>query len=746
MSHSSRTTDPRLPPSARCLLASAVSLALGSAAASAHAAGTEQSTEEIVVRGRSYDHEVSSQKFTAPLLDTPKSVTIVPAELLEQQGATSLVEALRNVPGITFNAGEGGQPAGDNLKIRGFDAGADVFIDGVRDAGSQTRDIFALEQIEVVKGPASAYSGRGSAGGTINLVTKKPRDESFTSARLGAGTDSYARAALDTNFRFGDSAAFRLNVMRQDADVPGRDSVFVSHTGLAPSVTFGVGEPSRVTVDYYYYRTDDVPDYSFPYGRSADNSAAAGTPVVIDRNNFYGLLTRDFQKTGADIVTVAFEHDLHNGFTLRNTTRSGTSSNDYIVTNPDDSRGNVPNGYVLRNSKSRNSETTTRANLTDIAGNVMVGRLPHSFAAGIELSHEEMYNRNYSIEGTYTGNALTDFAASCSAPDAVGAASHYNCTTLANPAPNDPWSGAIAPSPNATFAETETRSLYAFDTIGLSERWLLNVGLRHDDYDTFQRSGAIDAPTEVENAADFWNYQAGVSFKPRPNGSIYLATGTSSSPSGNTLGDGTENLGTNNADLEPERNRNYEIGSKWLLRDGRLSLTSALFTTERNNARVAIEPGRGAPQQTIGEQRLRGLELGTSGRIGDAWSLTASYTLLESEIVDDGPIGGDEGNDFPNTPRHSATFWASYEVLPDFTIGAGATYVDRRYGNTANTVWVPSYVTYDAMASFKVGDKARVQLNLQNLTDEVYFVRPYATHYAAIGPARSVVLTMNVDF
>ncbi|HEX7080797.1 MAG TPA: TonB-dependent receptor [Gammaproteobacteria bacterium] len=722
-------------------LAGAIGLALASASAQAQ----PRAGDEIVVQGRTLPAEASSDKFTAPLLDTPKSVTIVTSELLEERAATSLVEALKNVPGITFNAGEGGQPAADNLRIRGFDAGADVFVDGVRDAGSQTRDIFALEQVEVVKGPASAYAGRGAAGGTVNLVTKKPRDESFLRANVGAGSDAYLRAALDANYRFGDSAALRLNLLDHDADVPGRDGVFISHQGIAPSLAFGLGKPTRIDVGYYRFRTDDMPDYSIPYGRNADNTEPAGEPVDVDRDTFYGLLNRDFQKTSADIGTVAVEHAFPGGLTLRNTTRYGESGNAYIVTNPDDGRGNVPHGFVLRNAKSRNSETTTRANLTDVTGEAQLGGTAHSFAFGLEVGNERMRNQGYEVETLFEGRANEDLASSCSFPGAVGAPSRYSCTTLLDPDPSDPWFGTITPSDRITVAETDTRSAYAFDTVRFDDRWSLNLGLRYDDYSTRQTQTEAGVSTTLRNDADFWNYQAGLVYKPAPAGSLYVSTGTSSSPSGNTLGDGTENLSEGNADLEPERSRTYEIGTKWALLDGRLSLASAVFRTDKSNARVPIEPGRGAPQLTIGEQRIEGFEIGVVGQLSEAWQLMASYTRLDGEIVDDGPIDANEGNAFPNTPENSASLWTTYDVLPSLTIGAGATYVDMRFGDPENTVWVPSYVTYDAMVSWRVAPRMQLRLNVQNATDETYFTRPYRSHYAAIGPGRLAILSFDYE-
>jgi catecholate siderophore receptor len=724
----------------RHVLATAIGLALASTSALGQQRGPQA---DIVVTGEAVRQEASSSKFTAPLIDTPKSITVISQALIAETGSTTLVDALRTVPGITFNAGEGGQPAGDNLKIRGFDAGADVFIDGVRDAGSQTRDVFALEQIEVIKGPGSAYSGRGSSGGSVNLVTKKPQEEDFLVANVGVGSDSYGRAAVDANYRFGDSAGFRLNLLRQDADVPGRDSVSTSHWGIAPSLAFGLGEDTRVNLDFYRYETDDIPDYSIPYSRNVANTAAEGGPVDVDRESFYGLLNRDFQQTGADVRTLQVAHTFGNGLTLSNTTRYGKTTNDYIVTNPDDGRGNIVNGFLLRNSKSRNSETTTQANLTDVTGEAVTGGLEHSFAFGLEAGREDMINVPYVVSATFTGNAVTQFATSCSAPGAVGAPSNYNCTTLDNPNPHDPWVGTITPSTAPTTVETDTRSAYGFDTVDFNDRWSLNLGLRYDDYDTVQNGFASGAPQRLANQSDFWNYQAGVVFKPATNGSIYLATGTSSNPVGHTLGDGTENIAVNNEDLEPERDRTYELGTKWALLENRVSLTTAVFQTETKNARAAVNGGL---QQNVGDERVDGFEVGLSGNITDKWQMYGSYAFLDSEIVDDGPLAENEGNEFPNTPRNSISLWTSYAVSQNFTIGGGATYVDERFGNVANTVGIPEYWRYDAMAALRVGSKINLQLNVQNLTDEVYFVRPYQNHYASLGAARSAVVSATIDF
>jgi catecholate siderophore receptor len=247
----------------------------------------------------------------------------------------------------------------------------------------------------------------------------------------------------------------------------------------------------------------------------------------------------------------------------------------------------------------------------------------------------------------------------------------------------------------------------------------------------------------LENQSDFWNYQLGVVRTVAENGRLYVSTGTSSNPTGNTLGDGTENIAVTNQDLEPERDRTYEIGTKWAFRNERMSLTSAIFTIETENARA---PVTGGVQATVGDERVGGFELGLSGQINDRWEMFGSYAFLDSEIVDDGPVATNDGNEFPNTPRNSFSLWTTFELTQRFTIGGGASYVDDRFGNVANTVSIPEYWRYDAMAALRVGHRINLQLNVQNLTDEVYYIRPYQNHHAALGPARSAVISASLDF
>jgi catecholate siderophore receptor len=695
--------------------------------------GTQASSEPVQLApisvegkedsGYKTDNSASS-KFTAPLVDTPKTVTVIPKEIIEQRNATSLDEVLRTTPGITLGAGEGGTPSGDRPNIRGFSSEGNIYVDGLRDTGSQTRDTFNLEQVEIIKGPGSAYSGRGSTGGSINLVTKKASlEEDFLAGNVSVGWPFSKRAAGDANYVLSERAAVRLNVLVEDSEVAGRDEVTTSSLGFAPSMALQLNDTTKATLSLYHLQTDDMPDYGHPY------DPATGKPVDVDRDNFYGLTNRDFQKTQVDSATLDFEHELNNSLTLRNVSRYSWSENDYIVTNPNDSAAdNISEGSVWRAVKSRNSDTTVVSNQTDLSGDFDTFGLKNSFNTGIELSYETSRNRNYSVD---TGNR------DCSV-GGVGAAGGFNCTSLASPDPNDPWNGSITTSTNSTKTMVSTRSIYGFDTLELDPQFLLNFGVRLDDYQT--KSGTN------KNHSTFVNYQLGAVYKPTINSSVYVSYGTSSEPSGTTAGDGGDNISASNADLDPEESRSYEIGTKWDLFENRMAATAALFRTEKTNARVALEPGRGAAQTLAGEQVINGVELGVSGDVTDQWHVFGGYTFMDSEIVDDGPIGSSDGNKIPNVPAHSMSIWSTYDITSDLNMGGGTTYVAHRYANTANDKKVPAYWLFDAVATYAVHEDVDLRLNVNNVFDTTYYIKPYQTHFATVGPGRSVVLSSSFKF
>ena len=760
----------KIPVSSPRLLASAIGVAI-TATSAGHLVQAAESTDSkaqgssislgaTTVTGeqtdKSYQTEkASSQKYTAPLVDTPRSVTVIPQQVLQDTAATSLQDALRTVPGITFGAGEGGNPQGDRPFIRGFDAQSDMYLDGVRDAGGQTREIFDIESIEVSKGPNSTFGGRGSAGGSLNMVSKTAKAGDFLNGGFTYGSDQTRRYTLDVNRQFLDTAAFRLNLMSHEQNVAGRESVNYDRWGVAPSLTFGLGTENRLNVSYYHLESNDLPDSGIPYGYSNSSKTAVHVHDKPDdggdSKNFYGLKDRDFRKTRVDISTISFEHDFSDAMTLKNTFRHGNTGQDYILTQPDDSQHNVNQyGTVWRRANTRVSTTETTTNQTDLFGNFQVMGFKNNYSTGVEFTREETRASGYTVTPNSNPNCT---------PDKVGN-SGGQCTSLSNPNPNDVWTGTEARNYYGTNTVGVTKAAYVFDTIELDPKWLLNAGLRYDAFSTTANTNAATGRTKASNDSHFFNWQTGLVWKPLDNGSVYLSYATSASPPGGMVGEGVESNppvapGSNiTSDLKPEETVNYELGTKWDVFHDRLSLTAAIFRTEKKNTRVLTDS---FTYENAGESRVDGLELSASGKITDKWQVFAGYSYLKSELVDPGQKANrngtintaavsDKGNEMPNTPKNSFSLWTTYEVMPKLTIGGGAFYVDEVYGDTANTVYVPAYTRYDAMASYKLTKNIDLQLNVQNLTDKTYYDKAYAAHFANQAAGRTALLTTSFHF
>ncbi|WP_109514851.1 TonB-dependent receptor [Pseudomonas ovata] len=731
-------------------LASAVGVAIAALSAGSMAHADEQSVTlgATSITGEQADtaykaEDSASKKYTAPLRDTPKSVTVIAQQVIRDTGATSLTDALRTTPGITFGAGEGGNPNADRPIIRGFNAESDMFVDGMRDVAAQSREIFNIESVEVSKGPGSAFTGAGSTGGSLNLITKGAHLGNAYNGGYAFGSDQTQRYTLDLNQQVGDTSAVRLNLMKHDANVAGRDNVDVGRWGVAPSFAFGLGTDTRVKVDYYHLETDDMPDYGIPLTLTPGRSKyVVDKPVSVDKSNFYGLTGRDYRESTNDSGTVRIEHDFNDNLTLSNSLRLSRSTLDYIVTNPDDSRGNVANGTVSRSAKSRNSTSSGFVNQTDLTAKFDTGAISHSLVSGLEFTYQDTHNRAYNILNA-SGGAI---ASLCSA----ALLSSGDCTSLSSPSPKDAWNGVISDSVAYTDTDTKTGAAYVFDTLTFNEQWSLNLGLRYDHYDTRSSGFAAARGTtpggtfDRQKTTELWNYQLGVVYKPLPNGSIYAALSTSSNPSGETSGNGGLELALNNADLDPEKNRNYEIGTKWDLFNDNLALTAALFRTDKTNARIT-DPDNTTYQALDGEQRVQGVEFTYAGNLSSRWKVYGGYTYMESELVKT-TLAADQGNHMPSTPRNSFNLWSTYELVPKLVIGGGATYVGSRFGNEANSIEVPSYWRYDAMASYALTKNVDLQLNVQNLTDKRYFDQVFQTHYAHVAAGRTALMSANFHF
>jgi catecholate siderophore receptor len=755
-------------------------------------ADEQKDQTDIQVYGYKVD-EPESPKYAAPLRDTPKSVTILPVEVIQESGSTNFVEALRTIPGVTFGTGEGGNPQGDQPFIRGFNAQGSTYLDGIRSVGGQSREIFAIEQIEVVKGSDSTMGGRGSAGGSINLVSKMPHLGTDARADLSYGTADYKRAAIDANVQLADTIAVRLNAMFHDADVAGRDVVTGQRWGISPSIALGLGTETRAFLNYYHLESDEIPDPGMPFERATGNlrnaAAIAANPDLlkigpaeevngqqVSRRNFYGLADRDFRKSNVDEFMFRFEHDISDTLQIRNTAKYANVKQSYILTQPDDSQGNVANGKVWRRINSRHSTAESLADQLDLSGSFTTSGIKHSFSAGLDFSWEQSKRGSYSVN---TSPRCTNSGAGAGQTTEIGAASNYNCTSLFNPNPYDPWvnmaADGVTPTPitrNAAniFNEATTYAVYAADTISITDALLLNLGARYDWYSMRSRTlGTSDLRLKDE----FFNYQAGLVYKPAKNGSIYVSFAKSTTPVGSMVGEGAEGNAIALAtldDLKPENTKSYEIGTKWDLLRSHLGVNVALFRTETNNARTT---GVSGLPEYVGNRRIDGVEVGITGKPLPNWNVFGGYTYMDSEVRYAGPPvtyangvfeQASTGRSFPNTPKHSFTLWSTLDFADRFQIGGGAIYNSRQYANygyatdaagsntaTQNNLGliersVPRYWRFDATASADVSKNVELRVNVQNLTNKRYYDRTYGTHFAQIAAGRSAFATLSLKY
>ena len=707
----------------------------------------------------------ANAKFVAPLKDTPKSVSILSQKLLQETNSNTLLEALRNEPGITLGAGEGGVPYTDIPYIRGYNGQSSIYVDGVRNATAQTRDIFAIEQVEVIKGSSSALTGGSGIGGSINLIPKIAHEGNVYQGSVAGGTDNYRHIQLDANKDFGNGVAGRVVVMGHENDKPGQSNgAEYARVGIAPSLALGLGSANRATLSYYFLKSNDEPDSGIPFnnpnlvnndGTPKSNVPAGaekgdGKPVAVKQGAYFGWKARDFDKRENHIGSLKLEHDFNDDLTLSNTASYSRSKADYIYTNPDDSKSNIYKNQVWRRVTQSIRETEAFTDQLSLAGKLKTGQLTHSFNVGAEYSREETERGSYNIiYPGYKGTTTTGFDNTCKNNDGW-------CTSLTNPSGNAPWLGSLTTNPKQRTSTNETVSIYALDSIEFNKYWLLNLGARWDKFDSelkFNKdyvSGSTTTPagTVYTNDSDFFSYQAGVVFRPTEHGSIYASYATAANPVG--MDADIDGLSASNQALYPEKARTYEVGTKWSLWENRANVTAAIFRTEKQNTRIAVDANT---TTNAGESKVDGFELGLTGHITDKWEMAVGYSYLDSEVEKAAYNAvAQEGKPLPFVAKNSASLWTTYKVLPKLTVGAGAQYRDQVYANTnpntalTSTKILPAFTIYNAMVQYKVDENVDLQLNVNNISDKRYFTSAHAAHYANEGEGRNAVLAINFKY
>lgn len=709
-------------------------------------------------------------RIPTPLLDTPQTVNVVTQQVLQEQRLTSMEDALRTVPGITFAAGEGGNQ-GDTPIIRGFAARGDIFRDGIRDPGWYTRDLFNVDRVEVYKGPSAFAFGRGSTGGAINLVSKLPTNSPipFIEGFVTGTTAGGYRTEVDAQGKK-DNVTGRIAAMYQDMPTPDRDHVGVKRWGVAPSIKIDLNPETRATISYIYQGEESVPDYGVPYlPTPVRNSAGVLTsqgyygngqatrPIPVPRSNWYGVASgplADVVKTDTHIGTIKIERDLAPDLKISNATRY-VSNDRFAINTAPRSLGNAANtpfpatlppasyNYPVdqmtigRQHFQIETSNTLLTNQTDIGGKFYTGSFLHTFSAGFEATRETRYQqRARGVGPTGTATNLCDPA-------------QLACRTSAYYPADTSFGGYFGGWNTSVSTETTTIAAYAFDQIKINEYFEVLGSIRQDHFvaEYGDPGNAAPASRNLSRTDDMTSWRVGGVFHPTKNSSIYAAYGVSFNPSAEfgVLSSATNN--TANPLLAPEKNNTIEVGAKADFLNNKLSVTGAVFRIEKTNLRIPLNPDAASADQVLvldGLARVDGVEFGVAGALTDKWQIFAGYSYLQSEILNT-TNGAERGRALPSTPHNNFNLWTSYAITPDLTIGGGVQFQDDAFANTTNTAYVPAFWKFDAMAAYKVTKNSTLQLNVYNIGDAMYYAQYYSGH-AVPASGRYAALSYRIRF
>jgi catecholate siderophore receptor len=706
---------------------SLASLMFATGAAAQDAGGVALPTIDIFGGNEGYQTTTPSlTRMPTPIINTAQTVNVVPQQVLQDQNISTVRDALRNVAGVTFRAGEGGNQ-GDTPYIRGFSAQSDIFRDGVRDPGWYTRDAFSIDAVEVYKGPSSFLFGRGSTGGVVNLTSKAPRERTFVDATVSANTGPGARATLDANGKMNENVWARINIVGQDNKVPGRDNVENKTFGIAPSIAMQIDDRTKLTLSYIYQHDNNIPDYGIPFLKATDGIPRTVAPV--SPNTWYGILSGpnpDVENVDSSIATAKLEHEFNNQLKVTNTTRYTDVARYQLNVFPEPN-ANVPNANNLNsnwtpNRNGINIHNTLFVNQTDFLARFITFGWDHTVATGFEFGQEK---RDF-LRNNWTGQVPTNFL---------------------NPDPNRPGGTPLAPTfSQRTIGHADSFAAYIADQIKLNRYFELLGAVRYD-YFKFQQ----DAPLAAANINNLQrtdqpvSWRVGAVYHPIDNTSLYVMRGTSFNPSADNLSISITTPATaiSQFNLGPEKNETWEVGAKADVLGGRLSLATALFQTDKTNARVP-DPTNSAVTVLNGVIRARGFEASANGKLTDDWQVIATYAFVNARIIST-TVAAQLNNEPIQTPAHSLSIWSTYDINRQWQVGGGAFYSSEIYGDLPNTALAPGYWRFDAMAAYKIDPKTTLQFNIYNIFDKYYISSVYS-NWAVPGPSRYASLTLKMSW
>jgi catecholate siderophore receptor len=684
---------------------------------------------------------VASVRYARPVSETPQSIQVIPRQVMEAQGVTTLSEALRNVPGISLQAGEGGgasNTSGDMFNLRGFSANNSLFVDGVRDDGLIARDVFNLEQVEVFLGPTGTDVGRGTAAGYVNMTTKTPNVQNRYAGLVTLGSADQRRVSVDLNQalpagRTGSwlqGTAVRLNALVQDSGVPGRDEVRLRTQAVAPSVALGLGTHTRITAGGQFTHQDNTPDYGIPGAAWPEGPLAPGANVApnpVDQTNYYGSPDVDYDRVAQDSLFGRVEHDLGTSIQLRSQVRHNKTHRSALISTVQNPAAYAPaTGLVTIARQGNERDNRITSSQTSVSANARAGRTAHAIVGTVEFTRESQFAPTLAGLGT---RAPVDIYA---------------------PDPAAPVTGVDVVRTGAfSDGDASTAAVSVFDTVDVGPRLQITGGVRveRDDATFLARDAAGVATTDVEADDTLLSGKIGALYKLTANGNAYVSFGTTKTPPGTanfTLSAQANNQ--NNPNVDPQESRHLEVGSKWDFYGSRLSITGAAFRTRNTNVIYTVDATAVPPVFNQDDaQQVTGASLGVAGRILRAWDVTANVAYLDSENQSQNVANA--GRRLALTPAFSGSVWTTYTTPWRLSLGGGVRFTDPVYVNAANTIKTPGYQIVDAMATYAVNSQLSLRLNVSNLTNETY-IRNINNNGGRYNPGhpRTAVLTASFGF
>lgn len=639
--------------------------------------------------------------------DVPQAVTTLTRALMDEQKADSLKEALRNVSGLTFNAAEGGR-SGDNMMLRGYYTYGDMYLDGIRDTAQYNREVFNLEQVDVLRGAAAMLFGRGQAGGVINLVSKTPSLYGGSSVSTSLGSHGYQEVKGDFNQRLGEDAAFRLNLMARDdgswRQNPRSDARPETHReGIAPSLALGLGGPHEVTLSHLQLKTYDRPDYGVPFDSTSKRPSNAWP------SNYYWGVAGNFDNSETNITTLSHLFRLAADTQWRTQIRNASYQRAYWAAAPSPpGSGPTASGVTGGNNKTRQTDTDNFVIQSDFSTQFKALGMSHELLTGVELLKED--SKRWTLR-------------------------NLGSTT-------DPFyrQGQLDAASRTTY-KGDTLAYYLQDSVEFLPQWKATLGLRRDE---------LKADYSLANAPHLefkeMSYRAGLSWQPDVVSHYYLSWSDSFSPTADLYQ-------LSGATYPAERGRVSELGGKWLLLDGDLAFRSALYRADKDWERNTDLESSAAILTR--KRRVEGLEFELAGRINHHWEVFSGLSFMRGWILAEAPGASTAwvGQRPRNTPKATFNLWTTYTQGPwKYGIGLEAKAARSGYVPTAATLTsfdpntAPGYARWDALVSYEQKSYS-VKLNVQNLLNKVYYDAIYDNGgFTVPGPRARAILSTEFKF